>query len=329
MSSKTVIIIGYGSIGKRHHRILQELGIDTKIYSRHHPKADFQNLDLALAQQPNFIFICSETHLHKEHLFKSLSSCLEARILLEKPVGFLPNDEEKLLLEQLQAHQRTFVGFNLRFHPLTQHIIKQLEQETVLHAHLKIHRHLPTMRGTGDYKKSYSCYAAKGGGVLNDFSHDLDLACLFFGEIQDFTAKGGKIGDLHGDSFDHVTLLSSYTKCKNIMITMSYLSHQPSRKLEVITKLHEHHFDFDNNSSHRYSSNHRACHTTTERKLYDCDHILSGRQALDLSYQKQINTITNHCPTEPNPTNLCTLKEALATEMLILAIESHSNTSRS
>ena len=62
------LVVGYGSIGKRHTRILQEFGLDVAIVSQHSSQKEmesFSDLEIALQKwNPEYIVIANQTDNH-------------------------------------------------------------------------------------------------------------------------------------------------------------------------------------------------------------------------------------------------------------------------
>lgn len=84
-----VLVIGYGSIGARHARILAELGCRTAVVSRR--EVDFpvtyRGLAEALvAEQPDYVVVACETNQHHDALLSLASLGYRESVLVEKPL---------------------------------------------------------------------------------------------------------------------------------------------------------------------------------------------------------------------------------------------------
>ena len=174
------LVIGYGSIGSRHYRLLSELGCDVRVLSKHNlgMKNCFFDLSQALSWEPEYIIIANETAKHYQTLQSLFNNQYKNGIILvEKP---LFNQLEVLPKVQLS---HVFVAYNLRFHPILQEIKKAIQTEKIISAQIYVGQYLPEWRPDKDYRKSYSAEKALGGGVLRDLSHELDYMNWFFGEF--------------------------------------------------------------------------------------------------------------------------------------------------
>ena len=87
---KKVLIIGFGSIGKRHATILKNFKMISDVYilSRRNTKI-FKNIN-KLSQikeiDPDYIIICSRTSDHFRHLKYIESNLSKKIVLIEKPL---------------------------------------------------------------------------------------------------------------------------------------------------------------------------------------------------------------------------------------------------
>ena len=288
--SELALIIGYGSIGQRHAGILESLGCQTLINSKHYRSGNsILKLDQALAQKPSVVAICSETALHVEHFTQVLQACPSAKILIEKPLGFIPENIA------MQAH--IAIGYNLRFHPQVLALKKWLVGKQIYHSSISIQRHLPTMRQNADYTKSYSCFKSRGGGVIKDFSHDLDLSLSLFGNCHQVVAHGGKFGSLHGDSDDHLALLMKCDECPSVAVNLSYLNSRPERKIQIVCDQGVAHVDLDANTGIINSA-------------------LTGPEALQSTYIDQWKALLYGSYAE----QLCTVQQAVGVEKLMTMV---------
>ncbi|MFZ0578746.1 MAG: NAD(P)-dependent oxidoreductase, partial [Psychrobacillus psychrotolerans] len=71
MNKYKCLVIGYGSIGQRHTRVLNELGHHVAVVSRR--KVEYSHLysdikEALLVEQPNYIVVANETSEHETTL---------------------------------------------------------------------------------------------------------------------------------------------------------------------------------------------------------------------------------------------------------------------
>ena len=87
-----VAVVGAGSIGSRHQRILKQLGHQVSVISASSPAADFRSLSNALEQQSfDYVVIASQTSQHFHDLSTLMRDNFKGRVLIEKPVFEKPH----------------------------------------------------------------------------------------------------------------------------------------------------------------------------------------------------------------------------------------------
>lgn len=157
-----ILIVGMGSIGRRHAHTLSQLGHTLISYE---PTAAHQSYAHALHANPDAVLICSPPECHYEQARLALQ--LGLRVFCEKPLTVRATDA--LDLVQL-AHppECLAVGYMLRAHPRLRHWpIQQWHTGTIT-----CHWRRPT-------PATYSW-----PGVLWETSHELDAGLYIFGAVE-------------------------------------------------------------------------------------------------------------------------------------------------
>lgn len=241
-----VLIVGFGSIGKRHFEILNKLDEIKEIHivTKQEPKdvISFKELNkITNLTFYDYFIISSETVKHYEQLKYICSRVDNKRILVEKPLYNKTHDE-------INSTNKIFTAYNLRFHPILQKLSDMLKNEEVYYVNIICGQYLPTWRPTQDYRRSYSASLKQGGGVLRDLSHELDYATWIFGDIVNIEAINTKISDLEIHSDDLFTAIAFTQKRTVLNITMDYISKTPIRRLIIHTEHKTIEADVINNS---------------------------------------------------------------------------------
>ena len=108
------VIIGYGSIGRKHASVLTKSFKKIKLYICTKQKLTnfrcFKNLNKIKEIQPDYVIIASETSKHYQQLKYLENNLKNTKILVEKP---LFHTNKKLNIK----NNKVYVGYNLRFHP--------------------------------------------------------------------------------------------------------------------------------------------------------------------------------------------------------------------
>lgn len=222
MNKKNVLIIGYGSIGRRHAEILKKNKIIDKIYiftsqncntyEKISNLSEIKKLDLSL------IIICSRTIDHFKHLKYITDNVKNKTILVEKP---LFNKIKKI---NLKNKNKIFTGYNLRLHPVIQFTKKYLKNKKVFFAGIYCHSYLPNWRENQRYHKSNTAIKKYGGGVLLELSHEIDyLQWLFNKIIKINSVSTNRISNLKIDVEDYA-VITGETKKINFLLDLNFFS---------------------------------------------------------------------------------------------------------
>lgn len=224
-----VAVVGAGSIGSRHQRILKQLGHQVSVVSANSPDADFRSMSDALERESfDYVVIASQTSQHVTDLSALINNRFSGRVLIEKPLF------EKLHTLEDNNFSFAAVGYNLRFHPAIVWLKDTLPKLGKLSsANFYVGQYLPTWRPDSDYRKSSSARDISGGGVLRDLSHELDLVQYLFGDWQQLTAVGGKFSDLEIATDDTFSILMTSTKCNAISVQLNYIDRIKQRYITI------------------------------------------------------------------------------------------------
>lgn len=229
------LVIGYGSIGARHARVLQALGCEVAVLSQRqigYPLA-FTQLEQALgAHAPSYVVIANATDQHYATVQTLAASGFKGTVLVEKPLFHQ--------LRELPVHSfaHAAVAYNLRFHPVIAALRQALLGESILSVQAYAGQYLPQWRPDSDYRTGYSADAARGGGVLRDLSHELDYLSWLLGASRKVAALGGHVSPLEISSDDAFALLFATDRCPMVSVQLNYLDRAAKRRIVVNTARH-------------------------------------------------------------------------------------------
>ncbi len=117
------LVIGHGSIGKRHADILNEMDKISQVTvlsnQSNLPFRTIKSKEEILRLDPDYLVVASNTALHHEQLVFIDNNLQGRKILIEKPLFDVFHDLDI-------RNNQVFVGYNLRFHPLIQLIKKKV-----------------------------------------------------------------------------------------------------------------------------------------------------------------------------------------------------------
>lgn len=299
------LIIGYGSIGRRHYDVLNQLDLIKRIdivtaqnlseITTYKTLSDVENLD-----NYDYFVIASETYKHFEQIKYLEKNTKNKIILCEKPL-FTTFQEIEV------KNNSVYVGYVLRFHPLLQKIRFLLQGEDLLVAQIRCASYLPSWRPETDYRKSYSASKGQGGGVLLDLSHELDYAQWLFGIIEPIFSFQSKISDLEIDSDDIVIANGKTSNHVSITIFLDYISKIPMREITIHTNTKTIQADLIKNRLKVGDKD--GAVETIEIENFDRN---------DLFRQMHLSALGKK-------ENLCTLEEGLSVMKTITAIQEQNN----
>lgn len=221
------LVIGYGSIGRRHARVLAGMGHAVAFVTRAEtieaPYTRYADLAAALIEfAPDYVIVANDTGLHGPTLARLADHAYGGITLVEKPL--LVSAQEALRLPAGPV----FVGYTLRFHPLFQRLRTLLHEQPIWTLSAYVGQYLPDWRPDSDYRQSYSARAAEGG-VVRDLSHELDYLQVLAGTWRRTTALGGHLSTLEIDSEDAASILSQHERCPLVSVHVNYLDRAASR----------------------------------------------------------------------------------------------------
>lgn len=230
MKNTLALIIGYGSIGSRHARLLGTMGCRICVVTKRNdcPYVRYGEVKEALAaERPDFAVISNPTSRHYDTIRDLKEAGFSGLIFVEKPL--FANTQESLL----PFTQEVFLGYNLRYHPVIQKIRELLQGRQVFSVQLAVGQYLPDWRPGVDYRHCYSAKRSEGGGALRDLSHEIDLALWLFGPWIRVAALAGKLGNLEIETEDTVDVMAVLTGCPSVTIHLDYHNCFPRRLIAI------------------------------------------------------------------------------------------------
>lgn len=239
------LIVGLGSIGRRHLRNLLTMGQKDIILYRTHSStlpdeelAHFPvetDLIAALSHNPDAAIIANPTAFHLQAAIPAAAS--GCHILLEKPIAAEMNEKVKLLQNTVaQTGIKTLVGFQFRFHPVLEEL-KEAIASGIIGKPLSFRAHwgeyLPGWHPWEDYRLGYAARRELGGGVVNTLCHPLDYVRWLFGEVDSLFALTDQVSDLELDVEDVAEITLKFDSGLIGSIHLDYFQQPGAHWLEV------------------------------------------------------------------------------------------------
>lgn len=294
-----VLLIGYGSIGKKHLANLIKLGTRPYVLTQYPNQADAQfihNIGDVRDTPISRCIIASPTARHLQDVESCFSlAAPPSDVLIEKPIESSYSKAQKIQTLSEEYNVNIYVGYNLRFlnaFDLLKEFIEQHLQELRIIEVVAGHD-LSQWRLDANYaEKSYSAYREQGGGVDLDLSHEIDYVLWLFGCRYDTKLMyRNKIGSSTSDAPDIFKLILGYHTFF-VDITLDYIRKTKERFIKVICEDGNHLF---------YDLTTNVCQINDEN--FRCKDSING------TYEKMLKAfLSDH---HEDKTNLCSIQQGL------------------
>jgi predicted dehydrogenase len=243
---KSALIVGAGSIGRRHISNLKKLGLSKLAACDPHPERleyvakEFQvecfpTIEVGLDKfEADAVLVCSPPAGHVAQAMQGLQA--GAHVFIEKPLSDRMDGVEALRDEAAKRQAVVQVGYNLRFHPGLQTLKRVVEQEVagrILWARAEVAQYLPDWRPWQDYRESYTARCELGGGIILDASHEIDYMLWLLGPPRELTCMAGQVSGLEVNVEDCATMLIRLRSGAQADIHMDFVQRTPSRSCVV------------------------------------------------------------------------------------------------
>lgn len=206
-----ILILGCGSIGKRHIKNLIKIGCNPKKITGLDPRIDRLNqvkklgisttsssLKKLLKKEKFFAsIVCSPTNFHiKQGILLAKNNI---HILMEKPL--CNNLQGSKKLEKILKKNKVFfmIAYIFRFNPMIEkvkNLIKRKSIGKVLYVRGEFSEYLPDWHPWENYRNFYMAKKSMGGGSILDQSHLFDIMHFIFGDFKEVIGFNSKISNL-------------------------------------------------------------------------------------------------------------------------------------
>jgi predicted dehydrogenase len=267
----TGLLVGYGSIGRRHLTNLHSLGVTD--WAVVHTGRGTLPLELPCAariyadvhealerEAPSFAVIANPTGLHVD----AALACVDAgcELLIEKPISH--SLEGVGALEELASIRgtKTLVGFQFRFHPALIRIsglIRSGAMGEPLHARVIWAEHLPSWHPWEDWRKSYAARAELGGGVHHTICHPFDYLRMIFGDPVKLFATLRRDGPLGLPVPEAADVALSFPGGLGAHVHLDFWCRPPMHQIDLVCSEGRIHWDYMTGSLQVWSASRGEC----------------------------------------------------------------------
>ncbi|PKN88674.1 MAG: hypothetical protein CVU46_00260 [Chloroflexi bacterium HGW-Chloroflexi-8] len=239
------LIVGFGSIGRRHFHNLLSLGEKDILLLRSLKSTintdelkDFivvNQLKDALSLKPDAVILANPTALHLEVAIPAAKA--GCHLFFEKPISESMNNIGTLIKALRVGGGRAITGFQFRFHPGLQKIKSIIDSNQigeVISARAHWGEYLPGWHPWEDHRNSYSAKKELGGGVILTLCHPIDYLHWMLGPVNTVWAHHRQIERLEIDVEASAEVGLVFKSEAFASIHLNYIQSPGKHDLEII-----------------------------------------------------------------------------------------------
>jgi predicted dehydrogenase len=237
-----LLVVGTGSIGKRHIKNLLDLGADVLSFSYLSNAQELDprvtrvsQLDVFLESDIDAVVIANRTDQHIDVALKAARA--GKHMFLEKPLAASMAGVNELVVTVQQNGLVVEAGFMLHSHPNLLWIREQLAQGLlgeIWHMRAAVGQWLPDWRPGTDHRQGYCAFKALGGGVTFDLIHELDLVQWLLGPVADVTAMMRQAAALEIETEAVAQIVLQLASGAMAQVHLDYLRPGYGREMEIV-----------------------------------------------------------------------------------------------
>lgn len=252
-----ILVIGYGSIGKRHVKNLISLGKNEIIICTKNKEAlklekngikIFSSINKALKENPEISIICNETSFHVDTAIKLAEN--NCHLFIEKPLSNSLKNTNKLQKIIQKKKLISMVGCNMRFHDGIKLIKKSIDKKEIgriFSVTVENGSYMPDWHPWEDYRISYASKKNLGGGVVLTQIHEIDYLYWLFGTLNEVFSFSEKLSDLELNVEDYSGSLLKFKNKIIAQIHLDYFQKPNVRNCKIIGTKGKIIWDYENN----------------------------------------------------------------------------------
>jgi predicted dehydrogenase len=238
-----VLVVGLGSIGRRHARLLAgrpDLSVAVcepaaeavaKARDEVGPLSLHASFESALETRPDLVVIATPHDLHARQAVAAMHA--GAHVLCEKPLCVDRAEAERMIACARRTGRQLGVGFQLHFHPgvlRVRELIRAGVIGTIAHLHMRVGSYITLRNSSSRYQQ------ALPGSLLLDYAHQPDLVIWLLGLLPaGVTLAAVQAGDLPLSSRPNVLALTlDYERPLLATVHLNYLQMPQRHEWEIV-----------------------------------------------------------------------------------------------
>jgi len=297
-----ILLIGLGSIGRRHLQHLQNIpnmelaALRSKkgeLKEEENDITEYFNVDEAFNFSPDGVVISNPTSLHVESAIPFLEKGI--KVLIEKPID--TSTKNANLLRPYENLIR--IAYCMRFNAVNNFLKTSFKKSPPFKVGFKRSFYLPNWHPYADYKKEYTALKSLGGGVIRTLSHEIDLSLHWFGKPQQVKGVVDNISHLDIETDDYA-FFTTKNKDTRVNFELDFFSPVNVNIGEAFTWKGKYEWELQNVYFTDYNSNRKEKIYTASSNFMDqmyqdqmldfCDFITSG-SSLNASFEDGLNVL--------------------------------------
>jgi len=242
----TALVAGAGSIGRRHARNLQTLGVDVVAFDPDDDARAAIGEDLGIqvysafksalaAAEPDIVVVSAPNRYHVE--LATVGARADCHLFVEKPLSHTMEGVRQLESIADDRDLVSLVGSNLRFLPEMRKMRELLGDDVVgpiRAARVEGGSYLPKWFPKKGYREAYSARTDLGGGVVLDYIHEINYARWLLGEFETVSGMAGQLSDLDVETNDVAAILARRSDGMVCEFHLDYIQRAESRSCHII-----------------------------------------------------------------------------------------------
>lgn len=241
-----VLVVGLGSAGRRHARLLRQELPNVTLTALRHQRTDSDDpptlvdrhvysMEDALSTEPDAAVVANPASHHVDTALPLIRASVP--LLVEKPIAARSEGARRLLDVARESGVPLMVGYNLRFHPLLRRARTLLEAGEIgnlwgTQAHAG--EHLSNWRPGRDPRGTVSARSELGGGVVLELSHEIDYVQWLAGEVVNASGRTARLGDVTVDVEDTAEIVLEHRSGALSHVHLDMLQRPPRRTLSLL-----------------------------------------------------------------------------------------------
>lgn len=214
---KNILVFGSGSIANQHIKNLIKLKLNVFVFIKN--SSEKKRFNILIINKIKFIYkfselkkhnitfaiVASSTHQHTNDIEFLINN--KVHIFCEKPISNNLIELNRLRKKILDKKIFFYVNYQLKKHWLIHKLIQLIKNKKINYVNIKVGHNLKYWRKKKIRKNSYFIDTKKGGGVIYELIHEINLINYIFGKIT-------KIKTIKKN------ILGKFTKCEDQAISL-------------------------------------------------------------------------------------------------------------